>query len=114
MTLPRKRSMTSRLVPPALLTLVFLALLHMLAAARVAAPPAPEPQTPSTPATQVTARAPVPDKPFELHALDPELWKVFRKDVKLETMGTGFAFTEGPVWDRTDFLWVSDEKGNKI
>jgi gluconolactonase len=29
-------------------------------------------------------------------------------------MGTGFAFTEGPVWDRAGFLWVSDEKGNKI
>ena len=29
-------------------------------------------------------------------------------------MGTGFAFTEGPVWDRSDFLWVSDEKGNRI
>ena len=106
--------MISRLFPPPLLTLVSLALLHVFATAQVAAPPAPEPQTPPTPTTQVTAHAPVPDKPFELHALKPEFWKVFRKDVKLETMGTGFVFTEGPVWDRADFLWVSDEKGNKI
>lgn len=29
-------------------------------------------------------------------------------------MGTGFDFTEGPVWDPANFLWVSDEKGNRI
>jgi hypothetical protein len=83
--------MISRLFPPPLLTLVSLALLHLSAAAQVAAPPAAEPQTPPT--TQATAHAPVPDKPFELHALDPEFWKVFHKDAKLETMGTDFVFT---------------------
>src|ERR1700759_5152638 len=66
------------------------------------------------PTTQPAHRAPVPDKPFELQPLTPEFWKVFSKDAKLETMGTGFAFTEGPVWDSSDFLWVSDEKGNQI
>ena len=106
-----KQSMISRLFHFRLLTLVPLALLPICAAAQVPATPVPEPQTP---VTQVTAPAPVPDKPFELHALDPEFWKVFSKNAKLETMGTGFAFTEGPVWDRTNFLWVSDEKGNKI
>jgi gluconolactonase len=108
------RSMICRLLHAPLWTLLPLALFHMFAAAQVAAPPGPEPQTPLTPNTQVTAHTPVPDKPFELHALEPEFWKVFRKDVKLETMGTGFAFTEGPVWDRSNFLWVSDEKGNQI
>src|ERR1700678_3939592 len=106
--------MISRLFPPPLLTVLSFALLHLVAAAQVPATPAPEPPTAPTPTPQVTSRAPVPDKPFELHALKPEFWKVFRKDVKLETMGTGFAFTEGPVWDRADFLWVSDEKGNRI
>jgi gluconolactonase len=106
--------MISRLFPPPLLTVLSFALLHLVAAAQVPATPAPEPPTAPTPTPQVTSRAPVPDKPFELHALDPEFWKVFRKDVKLETMGTGFAFTEGPVWDRSNFLWLSDEKGNKI
>jgi gluconolactonase len=91
---------------PRLLTLLPLALFSLCAPAQ--APPVPQPQTP------VTAPALIPDKPFELHALDPEFWKVFPKNAKLETMGTGFAFTEGPVWDRADFLWVSDEKGNKI
>ena len=103
--------MISRLFYPPLLTLAPLALLHIFAAAQVAAPPVAEPQTTSPPTTQATAHAPVPDKPFELHALNPEFWKVFRKEAKLETMGTGFVFTEGPVWDRADFLWVSDEKG---
>ncbi|HSY73097.1 MAG TPA: SMP-30/gluconolactonase/LRE family protein [Alloacidobacterium sp.] len=36
------------------------------------------------------------------------------RDAKLETMATGFGFTEGPVWDRSGFLWVSDEELNKI
>jgi gluconolactonase len=106
--------MISRLFPSPLLTLVALALLHVVAAAQAPATPAPEPQATPAPTTQVATRAPIPDKPFELHALTPEFWKVFRKDVKLETMGTGFVFTEGPVWDRSDFLWLSDEKGNKI
>lgn len=29
-------------------------------------------------------------------------------------MGGGFGFTEGPVWDKSGFLWVSDEILNKI
>jgi len=29
-------------------------------------------------------------------------------------MGTGFGFTEGPVWDEAGFLYVSDETINKI
>jgi gluconolactonase len=55
-----------------------------------------------------------PDKPFELQALTPEFWKIFEKNVKLETMATGFGFTEGPVWDPAGFLWISDESKNQI
>jgi gluconolactonase len=29
-------------------------------------------------------------------------------------MAIGFGFTEGPVWDKSGFLWVSDEELNKI
>jgi gluconolactonase len=29
-------------------------------------------------------------------------------------MGKGFGFTEGPVWDKAGYLWVSDEDQNKI
>jgi hypothetical protein len=103
-----KQSMISQIFHPRLLTLVPLAFLHLVAAAQVTATPVPEPQTPATP---VTVPAPVPDKPFELHALDPEFWKVFPKDVKLETMGTGFAFTEGPVWVQSRFFVGERRKG---
>jgi len=61
------------------------------------------------------ASAPKPlDKPFELQALMPEFWTLFDKNAKLETMGTGFGFTEGPVWDPAGFLWLSDEYKNEI
>ena len=30
------------------------------------------------------------------------------------TVGSGFGFTEGPVWDPAGFLYVSDEETNKI
>lgn len=36
------------------------------------------------------------------------------RDVKLETIGSGFGFTEGPMWDPAGFLYVSDETTNKI
>ena len=35
-------------------------------------------------------------------------------DAKLSTVATGFGFTEGPVWDPTGFLYVSDEEINNI
>src|ERR1700683_3774812 len=72
---------------------------------------------PATPQGAPAARPPRgrrPDKPFELQALTPEFWKVFDKNAKLETLATGFGFTEGPVWDPAGFLWVSDESKNQI
>ena len=36
------------------------------------------------------------------------------RDAKLETTGSGFGFTEGPMWDPAGFLYVSDETINKI
>ena len=76
-----------------------------------------QPQTPAgeaAPAQPRQPRQPQPDKPFELHAITPEFWKLFDKDAKLETMGNDLGGTEGPVWDPAGFLWVSDERGNKI
>ena len=72
---------------------------------------------PSDPASQgLTDQSTTPkrDLSFELHALTPEFWKVFDKNATLATMGTGFGFTEGPVWDPAGFLWVSDESKNEI
>ena len=55
-----------------------------------------------------------PQRQFELHAELPQFSKLFAADAKLETVATGFGFTEGPVWDSKDFLYVSDEEQNKI
>lgn len=89
-----------------LLGAVFLFVCTSIAnAQQPAASPAPAPRKPRTPRAE---------KPFQLLALTPEFWKLFDQDAKLETMGTGFGFTEGPVWDPTGYLWVSDETKNEI
>jgi gluconolactonase len=51
---------------------------------------------------------------FELQALSPQFWDLLDHDAKLETIATGFGFTEGPMWDPKGFLYVSDEEINKI
>jgi gluconolactonase len=51
---------------------------------------------------------------FELQAATPQFWNLIRRDAKLTTIATGFGFTEGPVWDASGFLYVSDEEQNKI
>jgi gluconolactonase len=55
-----------------------------------------------------------PKRPFKLIGNTPAFWELISHDAKLETMATGFGFTEGPVWDQSGFLWVSDEELNKI
>lgn len=55
-----------------------------------------------------------PSREFQLRAELPPFWKLFSHDAKLETLATGFGFTEGPVWDPTGFVYVSDEEINKI
>lgn len=52
--------------------------------------------------------------PFQLQALNPTFWKLVPHNAKLRVLATGFGFTEGPVWDRRGFLYVSDEIQNKI
>ena len=59
-------------------------------------------------------RADRPMREFQLRAESPKFWKLFTKDAKLETVATGFGFTEGPVWDPANFVYVSDEEQNKI
>src|SRR5579872_2543155 len=51
---------------------------------------------------------------FELNAESPKFWDLFVRGSKLETIATGFGFTEGPVWDPHGFLYVSDEDKNKL
>jgi gluconolactonase len=51
---------------------------------------------------------------FELQAISPKFWDLVDHNAKLDTVATGFGFTEGPVWDASGFLYVSDETLNKI
>jgi gluconolactonase len=51
---------------------------------------------------------------FMLESLSPKFAELIGSDAKLETVATGFGFTEGPMWDPSGFLYVSDETLNKI
>ena len=51
---------------------------------------------------------------FSLEAASPAFWNVIDHNAKLETVATGFGFTEGPMWDPAGFLYISDETINKI
>jgi gluconolactonase len=53
-------------------------------------------------------------KNFRLEPLSPKFLELIDREVKLETVATGFGFTEGPMWDAAGFLYVSDETINKI
>src|SRR5947209_3835624 len=50
---------------------------------------------------------------FKLEPLSPKFTQI-DGDAKLETVASGFGFTEGPMWDPAGFLYVSDETINKI
>jgi gluconolactonase len=64
--------------------------------------------------TTLTASAQQASRKFELQPISPKFSTLIPADAKLETVATGFGFTEGPVWDRSGFLYVSDEEQNKI
>jgi gluconolactonase len=51
---------------------------------------------------------------FRLESLSPKFLDLLDSDAKLETVASGFGFTEGPMWDPAGFLYVSDETINKI
>ena len=55
-----------------------------------------------------------PARTFALEAIAPQFWDLVDHNAKLETVATGFGFTEGPMWDPAGFLYVSDEEINKI
>jgi gluconolactonase len=61
-----------------------------------------------------SASAAQPRRQFALQAETPEFWKVIAHDAQLNTVADGFGFTEGPVWDKAGFLYVSDEEVNQI
>ena len=51
---------------------------------------------------------------FQLAAESSDFWKLIDRDARLSSIASGFGFTEGPVWDESGFLYVSDEIQNKI
>lgn len=51
---------------------------------------------------------------FELQGQSPDFWKLVDHHAQLQTVATGFGFTEGPMWDQAGILYVSDETLNKI
>jgi gluconolactonase len=55
-----------------------------------------------------------PRRPFAVEALSPKFWGLFDHKAQMTTVASGFGFTEGPVWDESGYLWVSDETLNKI
>jgi gluconolactonase len=55
-----------------------------------------------------------PERRFELRAEMPQFWKVVDQKEQMTRVATDFGFTEGPVWDESGFLYVSDEVQNKI
>jgi gluconolactonase len=59
-------------------------------------------------------RTPHAPREFRLQAESPQFWNLVDHNAKLSVVGTGFGFTEGPVWDPAGFLYVSDETINKI
>lgn len=60
------------------------------------------------------AAATNPARTFQLEARSEQFWHVVAHDAKLDVVGAGFGFTEGPMWDEAGFLYVSDETLNKI
>jgi gluconolactonase len=64
--------------------------------------------------TLVTAQEKKTLRTFSLQSESPKFWQVLDRSAKLETLASGFGFTEGPVWDQAGFVWVSDETLNKI
>ena len=62
----------------------------------------------------VWAQQPSQPQAFQLKAQSSSFWQLFDHDAKLGTMGEDFGFTEGPVWEPTGSLLVSDEEKNWI
>ncbi len=58
--------------------------------------------------------ADAPARTFKLTAESPRFWKLFDRKAQLTRVAGNFGFTEGPVWDESGFLYVSDEVQNKI
>ena len=64
--------------------------------------------------TSALAQTERPARSFALRGESPHFWELIDHNAQLERMATGFGFTEGPVWDSSGFVYLSDEEQNKI
>jgi gluconolactonase len=55
-----------------------------------------------------------PPRQFKLKAESAKFWKLLDRHTTLQRVAGNFGFTEGPVWDPSGFLYVSDEEANQI
>jgi gluconolactonase len=62
----------------------------------------------------ISVGAGAPERTFKLTAETSSFWKWFDRNAKLTRVAGDFGFTEGPVWDPSGFIYVSDEVQNKI
>jgi gluconolactonase len=62
----------------------------------------------------VSAQSAQKDRAFKLEPLSPKFNELIATDAKLQTVASGFGFTEGPMWDEAGFVYVSDETLDKI
>jgi gluconolactonase len=62
----------------------------------------------------ISVGAGAPERTFKLTAETSSFWKLFDRNAKLTRVAGDFGFTEGPVWDPSGFIYVSDEVQNKI
>lgn len=74
---------------------------------------------PLTALSQDTPRTPrrhmsFPALPFELQASNSDFWNLISQNAKARVLATGFGFTEGPMWDKRGFLYISDQIQNTI
>lgn len=51
---------------------------------------------------------------FALEPDTPTFWNLIDKDAQLVTVGSGFGFTEGPIWEPGGSLIISDEEINEL
>jgi gluconolactonase len=66
------------------------------------------------------SQAPTPAPVAETHGvgnivrLDPAFDSIVPRDAQIEKVGSGFQFTEGPLWLSDGHLWFSDVIGNVV
>lgn len=60
------------------------------------------------------AQSQTPKAAFRLEGLSPSFWNLIDHNAQLAMVASGFGFTEGPVWDKAGYLWVSDEVTNQL